>query len=78
VGEVVPFSNKTQEIKSLNKHTTQHAKQNKESGGMIEGKRRRREKAPKKTHREEGPLRSDHEDLWVEIESPCVNLLLYN
>jgi hypothetical protein len=56
VGEVVPFSNKTEEIKSLNKHTTQHAKQNKESGGMIEGKRRRK-KAQKKPHREEeGPL----------------------
>jgi hypothetical protein len=41
VWEVVPFSNKTQEIKSLNKHTTQHAKQNKESGGMIEGKKKK-------------------------------------
>jgi len=52
VGEVAPpFSNKTQEIKSLNKHTTKHAKQNNESGGMIEGK-----KAPKKAYREEGPL----------------------
>ncbi len=48
VGEVVPFSNKTQEIKSLNKHTTQHAKQNKESGGVIEGKRKRK-KGQKKT-----------------------------
>jgi hypothetical protein len=46
VGEAVPFSNKTEEIKSLNKHTTQLAKQNKESGRMIEGKRRRK-KCPK-------------------------------